>query len=89
MAYSICFFSLILHASLHVHGHQFFHRDGQVPFWTHDGLDTEDEFSMFPYNGLNTFAAVPYANCFDYNDAEDSRYDIAILGAPHDTVRNP
>ena len=35
------------------------------------------------FNGLTTFANLPYSNCFKEN-SED--YDIGILGAPFDTV---
>ena len=35
------------------------------------------------FNGLTTFANLPYSNCFRDNGNE---YDIAILGAPFDTV---
>ena len=46
-----------------------------------DGVDiaTGSEFS-----GLMTFANLPYANCFATYDID--LYDIAILGAPFDTV---
>lgn len=87
MAYKTTLFTCALASSLQVFGHEFIATNNQVPFWTHDTLDVDDEFSLFPYNGLNTFAAVPYANCFDKDDSEENRYDIAILGAPHDTVR--
>ena len=36
------------------------------------------------FSGLMTFANLPYANCF--TDSEVDAYDIAILGAPFDTV---
>ena len=35
------------------------------------------------YNGLTTFANLPYSNCFREHGES---YDIAILGAPFDTV---
>jgi hypothetical protein len=38
------------------------------------------------FNGLGTFAHLPYVNCLNKNDSEEGRYDIAILGAPFDTV---
>jgi agmatinase len=41
------------------------------------------------FSGLTTYANIPYVNCFsDKASAEDqsSKYDIAILGAPFDTV---
>ena len=46
-----------------------------------DGTDivTGSEFS-----GLMTFANLPYANCFAAYEMD--AYDIAIMGAPFDTV---
>ena len=46
-----------------------------------DGIDivTGSEFSS-----LTTFANLPYANCFTAHDMD--AYDIAIMGAPFDTV---
>jgi agmatinase len=38
------------------------------------------------FNGLGTFANLPYVNCLDTNQSEEGRYDMAILGAPFDTV---
>ena len=50
-----------------------------------DGIDvsTGSEFS-----GLMTFANLPYANCFsnDWSTEREWSYDIAIVGAPFDTV---
>ena len=53
----------------------------QKPTVKDDGIDitTDSEFS-----GLMTFANLPYANCF--TDSHMDAYDIAILGAPFDTV---
>jgi hypothetical protein len=46
------------------------------------------DISEITYSGLNTFAGVAHAQCFrkshDENDA--AQYDIAVLGAPLDTV---
>ncbi|KAI8283947.1 proclavaminate amidinohydrolase [Colletotrichum sp. SAR11_57] len=36
--------------------------------------------------GLKTFANLPFVDCFSGGDAEGQLYDIAIFGAPHDTV---
>src|SRR5436190_23817709 len=46
--------------------------------------DDVDIGTTSPFSGLTTFANLPYVNCFAEN-AEDS-YDIALLGAPFDTV---
>jgi agmatinase len=38
------------------------------------------------FHGLKTFANLPYVFCFAEQE-ETAKYDIAILGAPFDTVR--
>lgn len=40
------------------------------------------------FSGLTTFARIPYVNCFVDSEAESTAYDIAVLGAPFDTVRS-
>jgi hypothetical protein len=45
-----------------------------------NGLTSTDAFF-----GLGTFANLSYVNCLSPN-TEGGRYDIAILGAPFDTV---
>ncbi|KAI8631043.1 arginase [Xylariaceae sp. FL1651] len=37
------------------------------------------------FNGLTTYANIPYVNCFSDAAAEGNKFDIAILGAPFDT----
>lgn len=37
--------------------------------------------------GLTTFANIPYVACLSQNT--HLKYDIAVLGAPFDTVRSP
>lgn len=56
----------------------------QQPMTDDDGVDiiTGSDFS-----GLMTFANLPYANCFGASDMD--AYDIAIIGAPFDTVSAP
>jgi agmatinase len=47
-----------------------------------------DDISEPLYNGLNTFANLPYVHCLANStlSAEDvEKYDIAIVGAPFDT----
>ena len=39
------------------------------------------------FSGLMTFANLPYVNCFKAFDMD--AYDIAIMGAPFDTVSTP
>ena len=45
-----------------------------------------DIISGSPFSGLKTFANLPYLNCISDDEARDTPYDIAILGAPFDTV---
>lgn len=56
----------------------------QKPVTNDDGIDITigSDFS-----GLMTFANLPYVNCFKALDMD--AYDIAILGAPFDTVSTP
>ena len=49
------------------------------------GLDDIDISSGSEFNGLTTFAHLPYVPCFS-NTSEIEDYDIAFLGAPFDTV---
>jgi hypothetical protein len=65
------------HAGVHEmpHLHQTFMADGFID------VTTDSEFF-----GLTTFANLPYVNCFKPDENEASKYDIAILGAPFDTV---
>lgn len=53
----------------------------QQPWRQDDGIDID---SGSDFNGLTTFAHLPYANCFGRVEVE--AYDIAILGSPFDTV---
>ncbi|GJN70571.1 proclavaminate amidinohydrolase [Purpureocillium lilacinum] len=60
----------------------------QFRFWLRDEDDDDgnDNASIpFRFAGFNTFAKVPWADCFSLEGARE-RYDIAILGAPHDTT---
>ena len=40
--------------------------------------------TYFDFLGLTTFANIPYVSCL--SDSSTEKYDIAILGAPFDTV---
>ena len=53
----------------------------QKPVAIDDGVDI---INGSDFSGLMTFANLPYANCFTASDMD--AYDIAILGAPFDTV---
>ena len=57
----------------------------QHPFTADDGEDV-DIVTGSQFHGLKTFANLPYMNCLSDAEAEGKKYDIAILGAPFDTV---
>jgi agmatinase len=50
----------------------------------HQDPDNTDTLTSGRFRGLTTFANLPYVDCF-LEDGMES-YDIAILGAPFDTV---
>lgn len=52
------------------------------------GGDFIDITTGSEFFGLGTFANLPYVNCLSSNDDGEGRYDIAIMGAPFDTVRS-
>lgn len=56
----------------------------QATFQSH-GLD-ELDLSSAKYAGLTTFANLPYLHCLSKDESIGESYDIAILGAPFDTV---
>jgi len=60
--------------------------DAQRPFLDNGILDATTDSEFF---GLNTFANLPYVNCLAPPSTGDGTYDIAILGAPFDTVSIP
>lgn len=41
-----------------------------------------------PFTGLTTYANLPYVHCLAPKSKEIEPFDIAILGAPFDTVRD-
>jgi len=52
-------------------------------------LDDVDIVTGSAFSGLTTYAHLPYTNCFVETDKDAvtvEKYDIAILGAPFDTV---
>ncbi|GAB1213057.1 hypothetical protein ATERTT37_002206 [Aspergillus terreus] len=51
---------------------------------SHD--DPVDITTNSQYNGLTTFAHLPYVNCFVDEESDSTPYDIAFLGAPFDTA---
>jgi hypothetical protein len=58
----------------------------QHPMSLGDSDDDIDIVTGSQFHGLKTFANLPYVNCFSDAEADKSKYDIAILGAPFDTV---
>lgn len=50
------------------------------------GSDFIDVATGSEFFGLGTYANLPYVNCLSSNEGDEARYDIAILGAPFDTV---
>jgi hypothetical protein len=63
------------------------HREGQHPFFVNAENEDVDIVSGSQFHGLKTFANLPYLNCFSDEETQNSKYDIAIMGAPFDTVR--
>lgn len=50
------------------------------------GEDEADLLSGSEFAGLTTYASLPYVHCLAGDGEEVEKYDIAILGAPFDTV---
>ena len=51
-----------------------------------NSLRAHVDVSSANFAGLTTFANLPYSHCLSKDPAEAGVYDIAILGAPFDTV---
>lgn len=52
-------------------------------------LEDKDDIDIVTgsqFRGLKTFANMPYVNCFSDTESKGKKYDIAVLGAPFDTV---
>jgi agmatinase len=79
---------LVLAIALHFPAMAWNHDLGndQLHFWD-TGRNDPIDIAEIQYSGLSTFAGLPHMRCFNRDDSPESRYDIAILGAPHDTVR--
>ncbi|KAM3516229.1 hypothetical protein MY11210_000251 [Beauveria gryllotalpidicola] len=60
----------------------------QVRFWLKDGsADLGDGVvTQMPFLTGTGFATLPVTDCFGDDKSDELRYDIAILGAPHDTT---
>lgn len=57
----------------------------QYPMVAADVPGIGEDISQALYSGLTTFANLPYVHCLQ-KGGEVEKYDIAILGAPFDTV---
>ena len=55
----------------------------QNPIREFSGVDTSTDSAFF---GLTTFANLPYVHCLADEGRKVEKFDIAILGAPFDTV---
>ncbi|KAI3340613.1 arginase [Ustulina deusta] len=67
---------------------QFPHASGSSTAQTPLGALTDDDVDILygsQFSGLNTYAKIPYVNCFSDEAADGAKYDVAILGAPFDT----
>ena len=51
-----------------------------------DEVSTELDLSEVLYSGLTTYANLPYVHCLAKDEEDLEKYDIAIIGAPFDTV---
>ncbi|OAA44715.1 arginase family protein [Beauveria brongniartii RCEF 3172] len=62
----------------------------QVRFWLNDeSADLNDGVvTQMPFLTGTGFATLPVTDCFSDDKSDELRYDIAILGAPHDTILN-
>lgn len=80
--------TVLLTVPVSVYAHQFdAYGSNQIPFWAHtDAAVDEIDLSTYDFSGIGTYAHVPYENCFVQDDSSKP-FDIAILGAPFDTVR--
>ncbi|KAM3556354.1 hypothetical protein ARSEF4850_005567 [Beauveria asiatica] len=60
----------------------------QVRFWLNDeSADPNDVVvTQMPFLTGTGFATLPVTDCFSDDKSDELRYDIAILGAPHDTT---
>ena len=51
------------------------------------GFTSGPEIGYAKFAGLSTYANLPYVHCLAPTEDEVEEFDIAILGAPFDTVR--
>jgi hypothetical protein len=82
---ALCLSAQILSIFAHSHGNAGVHEMPhlQHPFMSDDSIDVTTDSEFF---GLTTYAHLPYVNCLRPDESGPGKYDIAILGAPFDTV---
>lgn len=83
MTFALCL-SLTVSVASHRSGHTDEMPNVHQQYMADNFIDVTTDSEFF---GLSTFANVPYVNCLKVDKSEAGRYDIAILGAPFDTVR--
>ena len=83
--FALCISAQILPVVSHHSGHAAAHEMPHVDqhYMSDNFIDVTTDSEFF---GLTTFANLPYVNCLKADETEEGRYDIAILGAPFDTV---
>jgi hypothetical protein len=83
--FALCISAQILPVASHRSGHAGAHEMPHVHqhYMSDDFIDVTTDSEFF---GLTTFANLPYVNCLKADETEGGRYDIAVLGAPFDTV---
>jgi hypothetical protein len=85
LLFALCMSGVVLPVASHRNEYAAAH---EIPhlhqaFMGDDFIDVTTDSEFF---GLTTFANLPYVNCLKADETDGGRYDIAILGAPFDTV---
>ena len=88
MKQQILALSCLLHSIAAASAYDYANPGGQVRFWLNEGHDDAD-IGQMPFLTGTGFATLPISDCFSKDQSLESRYDIAILGAPFDTVSQP
>lgn len=86
MKYQIAAWASLAHSVAALSPYDYATPGGQVRFWQSDESTEEGVVTQMPFLTGAGFATLPVSDCFRDDDSEEFRYDIAILGAPHDTV---
>lgn len=92
MAPSTIFLLHLAAFALSVSAHDTTQQRPIVPVNCHSYTSIDDDFiditTGTQFSGLSTYGNLPYVNCFVDAEAGKSPFDIAVLGAPFDTVSN-